>query len=365
MGHRSKAGAQAAACLFPSTPRQLQGRPAYNITSLALKESGRLFRAENLQLQHLQEGSRTQGSAGEQDEPHQLPSSCLSQVWGITKPVIQQLLPVWATRFLPHCVSLQLTIRWKSLPFVILWFCEQQLLFLFPNLCSSPDSVRLPISCLFGGKAVVSLLPLTSADCSSAGEVPLSRESLCTFLAQLSGFEKVQPIARLFSGMSKSIIHFCISQLRLMNKTALWTYDLVSPMTHGKSLWSGVAQLASTCAVSYGSHLNTSFRYFWKAHSCYHIIKAASYCKVETQPFFLLRLFFCPPWKAVSSASSKRCHQFLLNVDFALLVNLAVLRNSCNFMKKARTTICVGKTYSLNISFQAVSPRCRWAKQTG
>ena len=310
MGHCSKAGAQAAACLFPCTPRQLQGRPAYNITSLALKDSGRLFRAENLRLQHLQERSRTHCSAGEQDEPHQLPSSCLSQVWGITKPVIQQLLPVWATCFLPHCVSLQLTIRWKSLSFVILWFCEQQRL-LFPNLCSSPDSVRLPISCLFGGKAVVSLLPLTSADCSSAGEVLLSWESLCTFLAQLSGFEKVQPIARLFSGMSKSIIHFCISQLRLMNKTALWTYDFVSPMTHVKSLWSGVAQLASTCAVSYGSHLKTSFRYFWKAHSCYNTIKAASYCKVETQPFFFWDCFsvlletryLLPPLSTVTRSS--------------------------------------------------------------
>ena len=78
--HHSKAGAQAAGCLFPCTPRQSQGRAAYNITSTVLKESHCLFRAENRHLQCLQELSGTRCSAGEHNEPHWLPGSCLSQV---------------------------------------------------------------------------------------------------------------------------------------------------------------------------------------------------------------------------------------------------------------------------------------------
>lgn len=59
-------------------------------------------------------------------------------------------------------LSPKLTVSWKSLPFIMLWFWKQQLL-LFPNLCLSPGSVRLPISCLFDVKALVPFLLLTSA----------------------------------------------------------------------------------------------------------------------------------------------------------------------------------------------------------
>jgi len=70
-----------------------------------------------------------------------------------------------------------------------------------------------------------------------------------------------------------------------MNVGLSFTYDSC------QNLSSRGAKLASTCAVSYGSYLKTSFRYFWKVQSCCSIIKAASYRKVEAQQFSFEAVF--------------------------------------------------------------------------
>lgn len=127
---------------LPLCAQTAWSRAVYNIiTSLFLTTSHCLFRAENLYLQCLQELSGTHFDAWwstlapKVAAGHRWEASLILWYSNLGHTISP---PLCARICEPH-LSLELTIRQKSLPFIILWFCES----LFPNSCPSSHSIKL------------------------------------------------------------------------------------------------------------------------------------------------------------------------------------------------------------------------------